>query len=63
MKLSSSLKVGNIMKKVESHLLKYVYYQFNQFGFEKKLMTLLQIIEYKSIFIIKLEIVINTKIF
>ena len=51
------------MKKVESHLLKYVYYQFNQFGFEKKLMTLLQIIEYKSIFIIKLEIVINTKIF
>ena len=51
------------MKKGESHLLKYVYYQFNQFGFEKKLMTLLQIIEYKSIFIIKLEIVINTKIF
>lgn len=63
MKLSSSLNVGNIMKKGESHLLKYVYYQFNQFGFEKKLMTLLQIIECKSIFIIKLEIVINTKIF
>ena len=31
----SSLKVGDIIKKVESHLLQYVYYQFNQRGFQK----------------------------
>ena len=40
MKLSSSIKVGDIMEKVKSQFIQYTYYQFNNRDFEKVLMTM-----------------------